>query len=581
MVSSRKRALALLCAIVLIIVPLLTTLQSNTLYAATANRIKVYNIAKSVVASFTGGTISESEAKYKGAGQYMTVDEIKAAVEIEHKIRWEKAEAEKKAIWDQAEAEKHNADSSYIPKEYVGEDYSPLDYNEDTDWYNVANVEAIQGINFEKTSSYRYEDGKIVKYTDVDVTLITAKLISQPTDKEITVTVDAPNGLCQGVRIDGKNVDPNTNKVSVAKDNATRSIGICVEFGKALSKVEINGNEITEIPADNEGWVTFEGIADADSYTIKLYEGESDDITMLWVFDEETAKKYGYGEDAIVKNGKVELVSIRRAGEVIYNGESDVPGVSIDEETGYVMLKKGDDVIVKLIPDYGYQLKSISVNGQDLTPQESVSTFELQNIQGNIHFSGVFEKAEDVVTSTSKIATGSVITGGANAASSGNLSLTIADNANYKTDVTSAVNASKVEAVAALDLTLDNIVSKGDGSNWTTNITEFDKPISISMNVDVAALSDGETYGIVRDHNGVLTELEATYVDGVLTFETNQFSTYTLVKKSEASTVPETPGNQPNLPETGDSSNVMLWILMMVMALGTMIFIFRKSAKRV
>ena len=415
----------------------------------------------------------------------------------------------------------------------------------------------------------------------MDVTLITAKLISQPTDKEITVTVDAPNGLCQGVRIDGKNVDPNTNKVSVAKDNATRSIGICVEFGKALSKVEINGNEITEIPADNEGWVTFEGIADADSYTIKLYEGESDDITMLWVFDEETAKKYGYGEDAIVKNGKVELVSIRRAGEVIYNGESNVPGVAIDEETGYVMLKKGDDLIVKLIPDYGYQLKSISVNGQDLTPQESVSTFELQNIQGNIHFSGVFEKAEDVVTSTSKVATGSVITGGANAASSGNLRLTIADNANYKTDVTSAVNASKVEAVAALDLTLDNIVSKGDGSNWTTNITEFDKPISISMNVDVAALSDGETYGIVRDHNGVLTELEATYVDGVLTFETNQFSTYTLVKKSAASAVPETPGNQPNVPATGDSSNVMLWILMMVMALGTMIFIFRKSAKRV
>ena len=272
MVCSRKRKLALNCAIVLIIVPLLTTLQSNTSYAAENNRLKVYNIAKSVVASFTGGTISESEAKYKGAGQYMTVDEIKAAVEIEHKIAWEKAEAAHKAAWDQAEAEKKQADSEYTPKEYVGEDYSPLDYNEDTDWYNVENVEAIKSINLEMTSTYKYEEGKIVKYTDVDVTLVAAKLISQPTDKEITVTVDAPNGLCQGVRIDGKNVDPNTNKVSVAKDSATRSIGICVEFGKALSKVEINGNEITEIPADNEGWVTFEGIADADSYTIKLYE---------------------------------------------------------------------------------------------------------------------------------------------------------------------------------------------------------------------------------------------------------------------------------------------------------------------
>lgn len=414
----------------------------------------------------------------------------------------------------------------------------------------------------------------------MDVTLVAAKLISQPTDKEITVTVDAPNGLCQGVRIDGKNVDPNTNKVSVAKDNATRNIGICVEFGKALSKVEINGNEITEIPADNEGWVTFEGIADADSYTIKLYEGESDDITMLWVFDEETAKKNGYGEDAIVKNGKVELVSIRRAGTVIYNGESAVPGVAIDEESGYVKLKKGDDLIVRLIPDYGYQLKGVSVNGQDLAPQESVSTFELQNIQGNIHFSGVFEKSEDVVKTTSKIAKSSVISGGANAASSGNLSLSITDNTNYKTDVTSAVKAEKVEAVASLDLSLDNIVSKGDGSNWTTNITEFEKPISISMNVDLTALANGETYGIVRDHNGVLTELEAIYADGVLTFETNQFSTYTLVKKSAASIVPETPENQPSVPATGDSSNIMIWIFMMAIALGAMVYILKRGIKK-
>lgn len=137
--------------------------------------VEVYYIASSVVASSTGGTISESEAKYKGAGQYMTVDEIKAAVEIEDKIAWEKAEAAKKVAWDQAQALMQEADPSHIPQEYVAEEYVPLDYSEITDWGNVANVEAIKSINFEKTASYVIENGRIVKYTYADVTLITAK----------------------------------------------------------------------------------------------------------------------------------------------------------------------------------------------------------------------------------------------------------------------------------------------------------------------------------------------------------------------------------------------------------------------
>lgn len=356
---------------------------------------------------------------------------------------------------------------------------------------------------------------------------------------EISISLDAPLGLCEGLKVDGVDVDLNENKVIVSSLSETRNISVCCALGKAISQIDINDMVITEVPEDVEGWITFNDIPSAESYTIKLYETESDDITMLWVYDQETAEKMDVGPDAIVENGKVEILSVIRDKEFVYNGEDDNPDVRVDEKSGFVMLKKGDDVTVKLIPDYGYQLKSVSVNEQELTPQESVSTFELRNIQGNIHFSGAFVKSEDVLSSTSEIATKPSIAEGGNAASSGNLSLTVADNESYTTDVTAVIANGTAEKIASLDLKLDNIVSKGDGNNWVTNITEFENPISISMNVSGDVLSDGETFGIVRDHNGTLTELEATYVDGVLTFKTNQFSTYTLIKKSETKIIAE------------------------------------------
>lgn len=356
---------------------------------------------------------------------------------------------------------------------------------------------------------------------------------------DISVSLDDQDHVCAGIRIDGYNMDPLTKKVTVNDGQQTRDIGICVEFGMGISKVEINGTVITDIPQDNQGWITFTGIADASTYTIKVYKGDSDDITMLWVYDQETADKKGFGTDSVVENGKVELVSIKRGEEVVYDEQTEDSQLSIDEDGGYVMLKKGDDVTVRLIPNYGYQLKSVSVNGNELTPQKSVSTFELRGIQGNIHFSGAFVKKDDVTVSTSSIAKSPVISDGGNAASSGNLSLSISDNTAYTTDVTGAVSGATAKKVASLDLSLDNIVSKGNGENWTTNITEFTNPISISIDVSDEELEDGETYGIVRDHNGTLTELDATYVDGKLTFKTNQFSTYTIIKKTESKIVSE------------------------------------------
>ena len=90
-------------------------------------------------------------------------------------------------------------------------------------------------------------------------------------------------------------------------------------------------------------------------------------------------------------------------------------------------------------------------------------------------------------------------------------------------------NAVSAEAV---NLTLDQIVSKGDGNSWETPVTQFSQPVK--MKLKVADYDTAAGYEVVREHNGNLTKLTTSVSeDGTLTFETNQFSTYFIVKTAK------------------------------------------------
>ena len=195
------------------------------------------------------------------------------------------------------------------------------------------------------------------------------------------------------------------------------------------------------------------------------------------------------------------------------------------------MVQPGDKVTVELKPDYGYQLKGVSLNGMSLAAAKDVSTFTFTMPNTRIHFKGIFEKAEDTVdTSAAKEVTSASISNGANAAGSGNLQLTVADSTGYdmtaaQQKVTGAVSAQAVE------LDLNQIVAKGDGTNWETKITEFTNPITLSLGIN--NYDANYDYVVVRDHNGTTTALPTKVIDGKVTFETNQFSTYVIVKKEK------------------------------------------------
>ena len=245
--------------------------------------------------------------------------------------------------------------------------------------------------------------------------------------------------------------------------------------------------------------------------------------TITWAYDRQT-----YGEDAYLEHGKAQVVAVEGVYDLYSIPFANNPG---DEKGGHIAVEAGKQVTVRLTPDYGYQLKGVSLNGGvTLEPQDEVSTFTFTMPDTNVHFKGIFTQTQDEIkTSGTKVSSASV-ENGANAAPSGNLRLTVEDSDADTTNALAQIeNAVSAEAV---NLTLDQIVSKGDGTNWENPVTQFDQPVK--MKLQVADYDTAAGYEVVREHNGNLTKLTTSVSEnGTLTFETNQFSTYFIVKTAK------------------------------------------------
>ena len=202
---------------------------------------------------------------------------------------------------------------------------------------------------------------------------------------------------------------------------------------------------------------------------------------------------------------------------------NDVSGVSID---------------FKFIPDFGYQLTNIYTNENetdsllnDFTAAEAVSSFKFNVIQGqNVHFEVKFEKVDNKVTGNANITSTAKIAS-TNAAASGTLNM-IVDNATASSNITIPSGS---EALAAYDITLTNEVSKGgDRGSWNTKLE------NLGNNVATVTLPVGNTanytYSVIREHEGETpVTLNATVKNGAISFDTNKFSTYTIVRKPVSS----------------------------------------------
>lgn len=247
-------------------------------------------------------------------------------------------------------------------------------------------------------------------------------------------------------------------------------------------------------------------------------------LTVTWAYDDT------YGEDGRIEHGTAEIIKIngQDVSQMTFSNFANNPG---DKSGGHLAVKRDDVVTIKLIPDYGYQLSGASINGVELEALDNqVSTFTFTMPDTNVHFKGIFTQTSDEIKKSGSKVSYASVENGANAAPSGNLRLTVEDSdANTTNALAQVENAVSAEAV---NLTLDQIVSKGDGTNWENPVTQFDQPVK--MKLQVADYDTAAGYEVVREHNGNLTKLTTSVSEnGTLTFETNQFSTYFIVKTAK------------------------------------------------
>ncbi len=249
--------------------------------------------------------------------------------------------------------------------------------------------------------------------------------------------------------------------------------------------------------------------------------------TIIWGYSEEDC-----GVDAYLEHGRAEVIAIDGISDFHDIPFANNPG---DDKGGHIAVDAKKKVTIKLIPDYGYQLAGVQLNGgSKMVPDENeMYTFTFSMPDTNVHFKGIFTRVEDKteINTQSQSISSATISNGANAEVCGNLQLTVTDSTGYdvaaaQQKVTGAVSAQAVE------LDLKQLVAKGDGTNWEEQITEFTNPITLSLGI--SNYDANYDYVVVRDHNGTTTALPTKVINGKVTFDTNKFSTYVIVKKEKS-----------------------------------------------
>lgn len=119
-------------------------------------------------------------------------------------------------------------------------------------------------------------------------------------------------------------------------------------------------------------------------------------------------------------------------------------------------------------------------------------------------------------------------------------------------------------------------------------LTKLSKSMTFHVSIPADLIKEGRNYFIIRVHDGVAERLNTVWNnDGTLSFETDRFSTYALAYSDSKDVHPgdsNVQGSQDNTdpskgssPQTGDNSNITLWIAAILAAcavlIGTAVFI--------
>ena len=370
-----------------------------------------------------------------------------------------------------------------------------------------------------------------------------------------------------------------------ATGNIRNKITIQLAFGDGnIGSVTINGTNMT-LPNGTKDRVDFV-VEPATKYEIIVTK--SQDVsnvprTIIWASDK--TNNPSIKDNELLKNGTIEILDIKDP-----NGNSvglDDVNQDLDKNNGWASIIAGSKVILKLKPDYGYQLTSITINDEKLIAGKEQSTFEYIMPNTNVHICGIFEKVDDKVNAESNKVKNGTIELGEKEIDTGSVILSINDIELSKEQISNfEKNANGYNISSYLDISLAQVIYKGTQENvWKNEIKELNNPAKITLKLENGI--DGNAVIIVHEKDdGTYEIIPTTYNSetNTITFATTSFSNYAIASKTVASGNNEKDNNiQKDTnnanPKTGD--NIIIYIVLFAIAiLGIITLIIVNIRKR-
>jgi hypothetical protein len=229
-----------------------------------------------------------------------------------------------------------------------------------------------------------------------------------------------------------------------------------------------------------------------------------------------------------VTNGTVNVVSINNAAQT---------EVKPDENGVYMIRAKEDDeVVIQMIPNYGYQYLGGGFNDDDnLKSDTAVSTFTFKMPSRNLHLHALFQKVDNTVTNTSKkVASGDIAIADTEI-NSGNVDLSVADITLDATQISNFETAATSYDISSyLNISLDQVINKGTtDAAWTNQLKELKNPATVTLKLD-EGVNGNEIVIVHEKHDGTFEIIPTTYdaAAQTISFTTTSFSNYAIASRT-------------------------------------------------
>ncbi len=374
-----------------------------------------------------------------------------------------------------------------------------------------------------------------------------------PDNIQITGTYD---GFGMEIRLNGEKIGSESKMIQgtgkgYASGEIYNLITIQLAFGDGnIGTVTVNGNSV-KLPEGTKDSVEF-AAAPASAYTIEVTKSSTvtkKKRSIVWESD--NANNTSLKEDELLKHGSVEIIGIKD------EDGNPVELKDIDQSTshGYGLIVPGSEITFRVTPEYGYQLDSITINGQSLTPLEDTSTYTYTMPDTNVHICGIFTKKEDQTELNTDKVKNALIQLAENEITSGNSRLMIKD-AQLTPQQQEAFEkaAGDYRIVGYFDIKLVQILYKNSTTNmWVNNIAALKNPAKVSLQLGTDLEVESNDLIVIHENSdGTYEVIPASFDSAAKTviFQTKGFSNYAVAyKKSETTTE-----NSTKETTTGDTS---------------------------